>query len=147
MRAVATMRERQAEEAETEAEIDEEVVEDVEDTKAFQVYAWTYSGIPILDGRIIAKIGYAGTGPTSDAWHRMANTIRTTGAPGAPTMLRVWVGRGGPDEAKRIEGELHKASGRRVLGGGDEWFETQLDALDSGAARLALERRFGVNPA
>ena len=137
---------REKAEAEDEDEIEDEVEEEVEATHEFQVYAWTYSGVPVLEGRVIAKVGYAGTGPTSDAWHRMTSASRTTGAPGAVTMLRVWEGIGDQDAARRGEAELHRSAGRRIPGGGTEWFEADLNALDRAAAQLGLERRFGVNP-
>ncbi len=132
-RAWETIRARQAEEAETEAELDEEVVEDVAATQAYQIYAWTYSGIPTSGDCVVVKIGYAGTGPTSDAWRRMTDACRTTGSPGAPTMLRVWQGSGGPEAAKRSEVELQSSAGRQIIGGGNEWFTTNLEALDSRA--------------
>jgi hypothetical protein len=138
---------RDAAEAEDDEEIEEEVEDEVEATHEFQLYAWTYSGIPIVDGHVIAKVGYAGTGPTSDAWHRMNSASRTTGSPGAVTMLRVWEGLGDQDSAKLAEADLHGSAGRRIPGGGNEWFETDLKALDAAAAELGLERRFGVNPA
>jgi hypothetical protein len=147
MRAWETVRGRAEQEAEAEAEIEDQVEEDVETTNAFQLYVWTYSGIPVVNGRVVAKIGYAGTGQTSDAWHRMVAASRTTGAPGAVTMLRVWEGTGDQGAARRAENALHENAGRRVPGGGAEWFEADVDALDRTAQQLGLERRFAVNPA
>jgi hypothetical protein len=76
----------------------------------------------------------------------MTAASRTTGAPGALTMLRVWEGIGDQDAARRAEAELHRSTGRRIPGGGTEWFEANLKALDHAAAQLGLERRFGVDP-
>lgn len=147
MRAWDTIRERAEAEVEAEAEIEDEVEEDVEAARAFQLYVWTYSGIPVVGGRVVAKVGYAGTGPTSDAWHRMGAAARTTGAPGSMTMLRVWEGAGDQHAARQAEGALHTIAGPRILGGGTEWFEADLTAIDAAAQQLGLSRRFAVNPA
>ena len=72
---------------EAEADLDEEVTDDVETTQVFQVYAWTFSGIPVVDSQIVVKVGYTGTGPTSDAWRRMADIASERVTRRAPTML------------------------------------------------------------
>lgn len=145
-RAWSTRRRLQAEEAEAEDELEDEVIDDVDTARVFQVYAWTYSGLLVADGPVVVKVGYAGTGPTSDAWRRMTDSARTTGSPGAPTMLRVWLGQGGRQSAEEVEANLHRGLGQRILGGGDEWFEANLDLLDAAAGQLGLKRHFAVNP-
>jgi hypothetical protein len=145
IRAWQTIR-HQVEEVETEAEIEEDVDEDVESTGLFQIYAWSYSGMLGDRSQITVKLGYAGTGPSSDAWRRMNDATRTTGSPGAPTMLRVWQGRGDRSAANEAESSMHRAANRRVIGGGDEWFQVDLAVLDNAASQLSLDRCFGVDP-
>ena len=146
-RAWETMRARQEEDDEEETDLEEESIEDVGVTQTYQIYAWTYSGIPSAASSTVVKIGLAAAVPRSNAWRRMENSCRTTGSPGAPTMLRVWQGAGGPDSARQSESELHRSAGQRILGGGSEWFRTDLQALDTRAQALGLERHFAVNPA
>lgn len=147
-RAWETIRARQAEDEEEETDLEDESFDDVAVTQTYQIYAWTYSGIPSIDSRTVVKIGLSAAIPRSNAWRRMESTTsRTTGSPGAPTMLRVWQGRGGPDAARKSELELHGSAGQRILGGGSEWFRADLQGLDSRAEALGLERHFAVNPA
>jgi hypothetical protein len=120
VRAWETGRARQAEDEEEETDLEQQSIEDVAVTRTYQIYAWTYSGIPSLENGTVVKIGLAAAVPKSNAWRRVENSCRTTGSPGAPTMLRVWEGMGGPEAARQSESELHSSAGQRILGGGSE---------------------------
>jgi len=125
-------------------ELEQQVASTLETASGVYVYTYPhYYKYPFEPGtrRILLKIGRT----EHDAWKRVLNQARSTGAPETPLLLRVYATESAFDAERAFHKLLAAAEHSRsdAPGAGREWFSTTLEFLDAIADALNPDRHTG----